>query len=518
MLITSRNRLSGLVAREGAQPVALDVLDEQAAVDLLTERIRAARVAAEPEAVSRLVKRCAGLPLALGIVAARAAYGDSLTALADELELERLDALDIDDPMTGIRGVFSWSLRNVSETAARVFVLLGLHPGPDFSIAAAASLAALPLAEAQRALHELVAGSLVATTSTGRYLLHDLLRDYAAERVGELPEVQRSEALHRMFDHYLHTSLEANQRIEIRVHWTPLAPPSPSAVVVPMPDVRAAREWENAERRVVPGVVAKMVAAGADDLAWRLGYTLHLHLLRRGQLADVEALELMALAAAQRLGDVFGRARLHRSLGGVYIAQEDFDKADHHLSSALRCEVELGNPNTQADVSRGLAFVYEMQGRHADALDILTKVHATVDSLNTYQRACHLAALGRAHHRAGEAERGLELCLRADEAFDEAKRDVPSMPMSTNWETKGDIHLDFGRYPEAVDCYREAVRLLRTMSQTIQLAYGLVRLAKAHIAAGESEAARPPLVEAVSIYEALDRKDAAEVRSLLEGL
>ncbi|SFR26907.1 DNA-binding transcriptional activator of the SARP family [Lentzea waywayandensis] len=517
VLITSRNRLSGLVAREGAQPVSLDVMDEQAATDLLTERIGAARIAAEPDAVARLVKRCAGLPLALGIVAARAAYGDPLTALADELEKERLDALDIDDPTTGVRHVFSWSLRSVSEDAARVFVMLGRHPGPEFTVEAAASLAAVSGTEARRALAELVGSSLVTRTSIGRYLLHDLLRDYAAERFGELSQERQAEAQQRMFDHYLHSSLKANRWTESRAVWTPLAPPSPAAVIAPVPDVQAAKDWFRTEQSVLLGMLTEMVTAGADDLVWRLAYTLHLPLLREGLLVEGEEAELLALAAAQRRDDVFGRQRLHRALGGIYIAKRELPKAEHHLRSALRCEEEMDNVDGQVDVSRGLAHVYEELGHHDRSLEVLSRLHPRIAELNVYQRGYYLAALARAHQQVGERERAIELCMEAEASF--ALDDGPKkMPHANNAETLGDIYVELGRYAEAVESYRLSVDRMRAMHHTYYLGEGLFRLARTQIAAGEPEAAREHLVEALSIYEKLHHRGTEEARALLASV
>ncbi|MEU3645517.1 BTAD domain-containing putative transcriptional regulator [Lentzea sp. NPDC034063] len=517
VLITSRNRLSGLVAREGAQPVALDVMDERAATDLLTERVGAARIAAEPDAVARLVERCAGLPLALGIVAARAAYGDSLTALADELEQERLDALDIDDPTTGVRPVFSWSLRSVSEDAAAVFVVLGRHPGPEFTVEAAASLAAVSGTEARRALGELVGSSLVTRTSIGRYLLHDLLRDYAAERFGELSEEWQAEAQQRLFDHYLHSSLKANRWTEPRAVWTPLAPPSPAAVIAPLPDVKAAKDWFRIEQSVLLGVLTEMVEAGVDDLVWRLAYTLHLPLLREGLLNEAEEAELLALGAAQRRKDVFGRQRLHRALGGIYIAKRDFPEAEHHLSSALRCEEEMDNVNGQADVSRGLAHVYEELGHHHRSLEILSRLYPRIAELSVFQRGCYLAAYARAYQQSGERERAIELCMEAEVSF-ELDTGPKTMPHANNAETLGDIYVELGRYAEAVESYRLSVGRMRAMHHTYYLGEGLVRLARAQIAAGEPGAAREHLAEAVQIYEKLRHHETDEARALLTSV
>ncbi len=150
MIVTSRRELAALAAREGARLLQLDVLSEQEANELLVARLGKERAAAEPWAVTELATLCARLPLALSVVVARAAAAPKLplSSLAAELtELGgRLDALDAGDPAANVRTVLSLSYRHLPETAARMFRLLGLHPGPDISAAAAASLAGVPVA------------------------------------------------------------------------------------------------------------------------------------------------------------------------------------------------------------------------------------------------------------------------------------------------------------------------------------------------------------------------------------
>ena len=183
VVVTSRSALTSLVASDGARPVQLSPLDADEAWQVLAARLGRERLASEPVAVTHLLRVCGGLPLALAITAARAAVTPGLTLadLAERLasDADRLDALDTGDEATTARTVFSWSFQQLSESAARLFGL-GVHGGPDISLPAAASLAALPPGAARRALAELADASLVAQHRPGRYLLHDLLRSYAA--------------------------------------------------------------------------------------------------------------------------------------------------------------------------------------------------------------------------------------------------------------------------------------------------------------------------------------------------
>ena len=217
VVVTSRNELTGLVAAEGAVPLTLDVLgDAEAAPDALPPLART-RVAAEPAAADEIIAACARLPLALGIAVGRAAGRPKrpLTELAAELHdaRGRLDVLEADDAVTNVRAVLSWSYDQLSEPAARMFRLLGVHPGPDISLSAAASLAGMLRAAAGAALRELTRTHMVAEYLPARFTFHDLLRAYAADQAERHdPEPERRAAAHRVLDHYLHTAMAASNR------------------------------------------------------------------------------------------------------------------------------------------------------------------------------------------------------------------------------------------------------------------------------------------------------------------
>ena len=190
------------------------------------------RAGDEAEAADQLIESCSRLPLALSIVAARAAARPflPLTGLARELAdaQGRLDALDAGDPVASVRAVFSWSCEQLSETAARLFRLLGLHPGPDVSIAAAASLAALEPSRAAAAVAELADAHLIAEHAPGRYAFHDLLRAYAADLASRTDdEAERRQAVHRVLDHYLHSAYSGSLALNPTRAHVRLAPPQP---------------------------------------------------------------------------------------------------------------------------------------------------------------------------------------------------------------------------------------------------------------------------------------------------
>ncbi len=278
-VVTSRNPLTDLVAADGAHPVALDLLTEAEARELLDRRLHDGRVAAEPDAAGRIIAACARLPLALALVAARAAANPTfrLAALAAELSAaSRSLPPDAKDVVGQVRAVFSWSYATLTPPAARLFRLLGLHPGPDISTPAAASLAALPLAPAQSLLADLTGAGLLAETAPGRYAMHDLLRGYAARLAESDSEAERRAATVRLLDHYTHTAYTADRHLNpardpIQV---PLTPPAPGTTPEQPTGQRAALEWLDTECPVLLAAHRLAAAAGRDIQAWQLAWAM----------------------------------------------------------------------------------------------------------------------------------------------------------------------------------------------------------------------------------------------------
>ena len=248
VLVTSRNQLTGLVAAEGAHPVTLDLLSPADARELLARRIGPERIAAELDVATELTGLCARLPLAVSIAAARVAMHPHLplATLVSELRdaTGRLDVLDAGEAASSVRAVFSWSYQNLSQPAARMFRLLGVHPGPDITVAAAASLAGVSPGQARQGLSQLIRASLIAEHLPGRFAFHDLLRAYAAERAGaEDGEAQRRAAARRMLDHYLHTAYAAALVLNPDLDQITVAPPEPTRRPEPMMGYERALAW-----------------------------------------------------------------------------------------------------------------------------------------------------------------------------------------------------------------------------------------------------------------------------------
>ena len=307
---------------EGAHPLTLDLLPADEACELLTRRLGAPRVADDPQAADELIRLCARLPLALSIAAARTAARPAFPLMAAVTELRDsggLSALDTGDPTTTLRAVFSWSYASLSIRSARLFRLLGLHPGPDISVPAAASLAGTPLDEARRALGELTAAHLVAEHAPGRFTVHDLLRAYAGEQTGSVDtDAERRTATHRMLDHYLHTANAAALLLTPTRDPLDVAAPRPGVRPEPIASGAHTLTWFEAEHQVLGAVFGRTGEAVFDVHIWQLAWALARFLDRRGYWDEWVAVSQRGVAAAQRAGDV---ALARRNLTGTRAAR-----------------------------------------------------------------------------------------------------------------------------------------------------------------------------------------------------
>jgi len=305
-VVTSRSHLTGLVAGLGAHPLHLDLLPPGEARELLARRLGRGRVSREPDAVEEIIAGCARLPLALTITAARAAASPAFPLAAVAADLREaghvLDPFDVGDAATDVRAAFWSSYWGLSDDAARLFRLLGLHPGPDVTTGAAASLAGITPDRARGLLGELARGYLLAEQRPGRYACHDLLRAYAAEQAQSAEdEAARQAAVSRLLDHYLHLACAAATQIDpffapaVPAPATAAAPATPVAPAAPVSSQAApaapatteeALAWFAAERAGLLGAVALAADAGLAGHAWRLAWALSTFLLRRGFWSD----------------------------------------------------------------------------------------------------------------------------------------------------------------------------------------------------------------------------------------
>jgi DNA-binding SARP family transcriptional activator/tetratricopeptide (TPR) repeat protein len=518
VLVTSRNQLTGLVAADGAVPVSLDLLTPDESRRLLAGRIGVERATAEPAALEEIVARCVGLPLALAVVAARAITRPrtSLATLAAELRTvdSGLTALaGGDDEYTDVRAVFSWSYRALSPPAAELFALFGLHPGPDVTAAALASMAARPMAEVGALLTELTRANLVGETTAGRYGCHDLLRAYAAELAGQSDS---GDATLRMLDHYLATGFAAAMVLD------PLRKPievAPLAVGVAPENVdghEEARAWFAVERPVLLAAVNRAVETGHDVHVWQLAWTLNHILDFGGHWQEYAAVAEAAVAAAERLGDDDAESRTLRNLGVAYINSDQYEQGEKVLERALELTSRMGDDYAQAYVHRFMAAAVGQQERHADAIEHARQSLALFEPAGNMRGvALALNAIGWHRAQLGEFTEALEPCQRALEIF----RGLDDLNnVAHTLDSVGYIHHHLGRYAEAVEDFREAATLLRRLANQRYEATTLVKLGETYRCLGDLDAARATWTEAVRILAELGVPEVEDARAKLAAL
>ncbi len=520
VVVTSRNEMVGLVAVESAYPITLDLPSTVDAREMLTRRLDRHRAAAEPQAVGEIIRRCARLPLALAIVAARAAArpGFPLSALADELGTTGtgLDTWSNEDIAVDVRAVFSWSIQVLDPAAARLFRLLGLHPGPDFTAAAAASLAGLPTERARSLLAELARGHLLLEHVPTRYAFHDLLRTYAIELTQACDtDPERTNATHRLLGHYLHTAFAAAKLLN--PHREPVAVPLPHDGVLheDLADYHQASTWLSAEHRVVLAILELAIDSGLDAYAEPLAWSLTDFLQRKGLWQDQAAIHTAALAATQRLDDRHGRARAHRHLSRAYILLGRLDEAHEQYGHALDLAEQIGDTAGQAHVHLNVANLLERQDRYVEALDhakLALNLFMTVESKSNQGRARNM--VGWFHARLGHYAAALIQCRQALTQLEEVD-DRHGQVFA--WDSLGYTH-HLGEHDQAIDCYEHALNLARDYGDRIQQAEALTHLGDTHQSAGDPDLARAAWQHAVDILNELDHPDAGQVRAKIQML
>jgi len=511
VVVTSRSRLTGLVA-DGARPVSLELPSAAEAREMLARQVGADRVAAEPDAVTTIIERCARLPLALGLAGANAAIHrrTPLATLAGQLSGAPWDTLTGDSPGTDLRTVLSWSYHALGPAAAGLFRLLGVAPGPEVTVPVAASLAGIEAGQARRSLGELLRNNLIIELRPGRYTLHDLLRAYAAELAAGDP--QRRAAIGRVLSHYLHTADAAVRRI------MPLDPGTmttlrPGVVPEAPGDEHAALAWLSTEHEALLAAVELAGREGFDAEVGELAWTLWDFLDLNGHWPDMAAVQGLALRAARRMGDRAGQRRAHGGLARAATLLGHREEAEEHYRRALELAVELGDRAGQAHIHRGLARLHEGQrdlgralGHARQALDLLTAPDDEV------RRAAAQNHVGWLHALLGDYEQAVACC---SEALAVHERADFRHGMAAALDSLGYCHFHQGDHRRARERYREALRLYERLGERYNQADVLTHLGDAYRAAGDEQAAGLAWRRALTILDDLRHTDADAVRARL---
>jgi tetratricopeptide (TPR) repeat protein len=530
VVVTSRCRLDGLRAtHSGIVHLALDSLTAAEAAALLRGLLgRSTAKGADEDEIAAFAAACGRLPLAIHIAAANYLTSHSRTTSIGEyartLAEGRLGRLNVGptDPSTSVAAAIDRSYRHLSTPAQRAYRLLALHPGLDLTAPLAASLTGMGADDTGSALMELTRASLLTQNAEGRFSFHDLVREHAialAERTDSAAE--RRKAMRRLLDHYTHTACPAAALIrpssdELAI---PLGEPSPGAVPESLTERAQARAWFEAEHAGMAAAVLRQPEGELDVQVWQSGWALSGLYYVRGHMRDLVVLQLAALGAATRIGDSAAQAQSHRLLAWSYMWLGRFEDSRTHLIRALRLSVAAEDRFAQAAAHHGLANLAAMQGDHEAALEHsrrFLELSRSQGSRIGVSRA--LNSVGWYHAQLGEYAEAIEFCEQALEVCQEVESDLRPHLEAAILDSLGFIHHRLGRYERARSYYLLALARVREAGSRRGEGDVLWSLGELHLSAGDPDAAREALQEALEILTDIGHTGAAGIRAKLADM
>lgn len=486
VLVTSRDALGGLVAREGSRRVPVEPLSGPDAVELLSCLI-GDRATIEPAATRALAERCSRLPLALQVAAELAALRPTATVpeLVAELDDERhrLDLLSTGaDPVTSVRAVLSWSMASLSSPAATAFGLLGLHPVARFGAGAALALSDTFAPAGRAVLDELVRAHLIESSAGDRFGLHDLLRAYSVELAARLDRDTREDALVRLAEHYAAVAGQADRA----AFGSPGAAPPAAALA-----------WFETESDALVAVARTVAEFGRLDLAGGIAGSLRAFLASAGRHRQALVVNEMALRAAVAAGDPAAESAAATQLGKAYGRLGDAAAAEDRHRHALRLRQRSGDTAGQVKSLNNLGIGAYRLGRYPQALDYydraLSIARAAADPAREAQTLINLGLtywrLGRYPEALAHHQVALEIFRSLGDRHGEA----------VSLGNIGDVLERLGQLDEALAHHRQDLAIVRELGLRPAEGESLYNLGAVRLAMRDTESAREHFEEALAI-------------------
>ncbi|MFB9903893.1 AfsR/SARP family transcriptional regulator [Allokutzneria oryzae] len=561
VLVTSRSRLGGLVALDGAESVGLGMLPPEVSLRLVERLVGADLVRAEAATARELTERCGHLPLALRVACGQLLTRDhhGLVDLVDRLRgAERLAALEIpDDPHAAVRAAFERSYQMLEPSARTLFRRLGLVPGADFSVGAASCMLPGPVDRAgtRAQLRRLVEAHLVEELAPGRYRLHDLLREYAAELAGaEDGEDGCRAATRRLVLWSMHsawaavlTDLSGQRSLVGLTEADPDCPPETFG------SMAEAFRWLAAEQDNLVACVVRAESAGLPELAWQFAVVLAPHFDRTKAYQHWVTANEAGLRAARRTGQAHAEVSMVTGLGNAAYQTHRLDEALRHHLRALEISQELGKPCGDRSVLHNLGGVYLRLGRTAEAEEaLLRSLELSRELGDPGTAALTLLSLGELcaeRDRPKEALEHFACCLKEMERLGnrwsaalarlhlaEAQARVGQLPqaranselalglmreLGSEWgeaaalRARGLVHRAEGRLDDAMVCHLRGSRMFHDCADRYLHAQSTVELGRVLAALGRPEEAARAWREALATYEEIGSPAATGVHALL---
>ncbi|MFD9704475.1 ATP-binding protein [Lentzea sp. NPDC059081] len=520
VLITSRNTLPVLTTTYEARRIDLRALAAGHAREYLARQWGPERTTADRSSVEALIDCCAGLPLALRIVAARALTAPSqpLGVLAEELleERDRLSGFEMQDSRTGLRAVFSWSYRALAPEDAAVLRLTALHTGREFGFPALLALTGTTSSRLRRTLERLLSNGMLDEVG-GRFTSHDLLHSYFVELVREVDDEEfRRMAVRRLLDHYLFTSLNADRKLKPFRGAIDAGSPAEGAEVRDFDGYEDAVAWFTLEYPNLISAVARAAEEGNHDHAWKLAWTLTTFCGRFGHWRDWLAIQRIAAASAIAVGNESAEARAYRGMGNAHCQLREYDEALRHHERSMEIWRRTGDLNGMAGTCLAVSWVHEQTDDQEKLLGSAGQAAALYEQVgNRLGRARAFNYLGWALAHVedyAEAVRHCEEALAVHQAVGDTDAEAHAL------DSLSYAHLMSGDHARAIEHYQKSVVLYRDVGDHYYEAATLMRLGDAHHAAGDSAKALEQWELARAMLRQLEHPDQAEVEAKIEGL
>jgi tetratricopeptide (TPR) repeat protein len=558
-VLTSRNRLTGLTIRDAVRVMTVPPLPERECMALLGQVIGADRAAAEPDALQALVRLCGGIPLVLRIVGEHVAERPraSLADLVEDLNTHLLDCAGEDGEEADLRTIFAWSYRALRPDVARLFRLLGLHPGASIGPEAAAALCGTLVQQTEQQLNTLAKAHLVNHDTARRYQFHDLLRRFALDRAElDEPAGERTEAVRRLLDWYL---LSAANAVAV------LAPEQDPVPDLPRPELvtpltftadNDAMKWCEAERGNLCAVARWATRHGFWRHGWQIPAVIREVYDRYGRQDDLLELHELALSAARAEGHRVGQIGTLGNLGSIYFTLHDYRRAIASFEEAIPLAREIGYLEGEVACAHNLASVYLRIGQVVRAIRIFNEALATsrrlgnslgeaatlhrlgdafrqlhrydraagyyLESLAIWEQIGSLRGQGATHGelaalylQAGQPERALEHTRRALEIHARTKDEAAHCDTLI---TLADVEYALARYPEAVADGRRALAISEEIGDPRRRAWALTVLADTLVAAGDLSGARRLCAQALRLLDEVADPQADALRDRLHAV
>ncbi|WP_410579717.1 tetratricopeptide repeat protein [Amycolatopsis sp. lyj-108] len=512
VVVTSRRRLSGLVAHGGAT-VDVGALSPDTSVELLGRAVGRERVAAEPESARDLAELCGGIPIAVHLAAARLAVRPNwpLARVAKELadERRRLRAFVGEDGTSSVEMCFDLSYRGLPPGAARLYRLLGLYPGGDFGSGVAAALAGTSEAEAEHSLGALADANMVMDKAFDRYGFHDLGRLHA-RRLAEVrePEAERQRAVWSAVSYYRDRAAAADSAA------TPLRPhhaPAPTEF-----DTRvSALDWLERE---LPNLIACLRIAysrGWYELVCRLYDALWGLFLYRGHYDEWISTGALAVEAATLSGDSGVEVRMVNQSAAVHLRVGEPAAALGPYRRALAVARSIGDWAGEATALEGLGAAEHACGHLPEAIGhYRSALELNEAQGRTRGTALLLCYLGHALADQGEFEAAADHFARSA-GLSESIGDLHCQAQAI--AGLGGVHAARGAHVEAVSALRRGLRSLPSSEAAALRVPVLEKLAEVLTASGDHEGARRYWTEALDACTAMNDPHAERIRARIRS-